>query len=151
MLKHLLVQNSPEFRIEGNYNSSKCAYTNIIDANIIQMALKLPLGWMRFNVLIKDLYITKTNLDPSFNYADIVEPLLKYMDIEVAISQITNKHGVLEGVIHVKNSTNNNLSNVRDILYDLYTPHLIMAKPILKIDSESESESDWDVVSNSEL
>ena len=129
MLKYLFAQNSPEFQIARDYQTNQCAYTNVIDANLLQIALKLPTGWMRHKVIIKDLGITNLNLDPKFDYVSYVDQLLKYKDLTVTIHQIANKHGVLDGTIHVKNP-DNKFVNIRDLLYDHYIKHLIQGIPV---------------------
>lgn len=129
MLKYLFVRNAPEFHIAGNYQPANCVYTEVVDANIVKLALKTPVGWMKFNVVIKGLNITKECLVSKFDYTDAIENLIKFKDITVRISQINNKYGVLDGAINFVN-IDGDITNLKDELIKIYSPHLIKGIPM---------------------
>jgi hypothetical protein len=156
MFKNLIVNNAPEFKIDGEYTTNQCAYIDSLDANVLTVALKSPCGWMKFKVAIKGLHITKSNLVPTFNYAWQIEQAIKDKDFMVLIHKIANKYGVLEGTIFIKD-VNEKYRTLRDILYYLYTPHLIMGIPVRRVtfnptvevkilEGEVSDDSDWNVV-----
>jgi hypothetical protein len=113
----------PEFVINGIYTPKQCIFAEVLDANMLQIALKTPAGLMKFSVNIHGLHITKLNLVPEFNYVDAIKELMQYSDLIVDIKQINNKYGILEGQIYVDGV------DLKNILLNIYIPYLIQGIP----------------------
>lgn len=136
-IKNFFANSAPKFKIHGSYEASHCVVTDVIDSNILEISLKLPsLGWCKFNVLIKGLHITNKNLIPEYNYKLFLLNILKDRDINVIISNVINRHVVLEGSIYIFDYNDNHRINLRKYLTTVYTPYLIQAKPIKLSDTK---------------